>query len=70
MKPKEMTTKIFRHPLLLLWAMIVINALFVYGWWPKASLGQTEFKWIQLVFILIPDIVLIIEFRRWKHEKR
>lgn len=57
---------LFKHPLHFVCIMAVCNALYFYAWWPRSSLGQTEFKWLQLPFIIIPNMLMIIEFIKRK----
>jgi hypothetical protein len=69
MKLKEIDSFMLKHPKLLLCIMIAIHALFIYGWWPRSSQGETAFRWTQLVFIAIADIGVIHEFIKCKHNK-
>jgi len=68
MSQKILSKFAFRHPLFMLCIMMLCNILFILAWWPKTSLGQLEFKWIQLIWIFIADVGFVIELKRLKHK--
>ena len=43
--------------------MLIADTLFIIGWWPKESLNQTDFKWIQLFPIIVLNAMLFKEMK-------